>query len=64
MRVVHFDLIDNIVFDGIDHNDYPDFCDAYIESCDYDGKPADEYELAIINNNRDFVYDELIEHIF
>lgn len=64
MRVIHFDLIDNIVFDGIDYNDYPKFCDAYIESCDYDGKKADEYQLDIINDNRDFVHAELMEQLF
>lgn len=64
MRVVHFDLIDNIVFDGINHTEYPEYPSAYIKYCDYDGKPADEYELAIINDAKDFVNSELIEHIF
>ena len=34
---MNYDLIDNIELDGIDTNDYPDFCDAYIVSADYDG---------------------------
>jgi len=28
---LNYDAIDDITFDGIDHNDYPDYCDAYID---------------------------------
>jgi hypothetical protein len=34
-----YKLIDNIEVDGIDFKDCPDFCDAFIASADYDGKP-------------------------
>lgn len=42
-----FDLskISNVVIADIDPKDYPDFCDAYIESADYDGKEMTEEEL-------------------
>jgi hypothetical protein len=29
--------LDEIIIGGLDIRDYPDFCDAYIESATYDG---------------------------
>ena len=55
-------MITNIEFDGIDTKDYPDFCDAYISSADKDGKPITNEELE--NLDSQFVYDELMKHIF
>jgi len=59
-----FSKINNIQFDGIDHNDYPDFCDAYICSADYDDRELTQEELDEINENRDFVYEQLIKYLF
>ena len=42
--------IDNIEIDGIDTKDYPDFCDAYIVSADYDGVPMTDEQLDEIND--------------
>ena len=55
--------IDNIVIDGIDHKDYPDYCDAYIFSADYDGVEMTEEQLEEINDDRDFVYEAVINWI-
>lgn len=57
-------LIKNISFGGVDTKDYPDFCDAYIESADYDGDPMTEEQLEEINEDSDFVYNELIKYLF
>lgn len=58
-------LIDNIEFDDVDMNDYPDFTDAYIVSADYNGVPMTDDELADLNdNNRGFVYQKLIDKLF
>ena len=56
--------INNIEFDGIDHNDYPDYCDAFIESADYDGKEMTEQELNELNNDRVFVWEKLIDYLY
>ena len=56
---IDFSKVDNYEISGIDTKDYPDFCDAYIESCDYHGKPATENELDLINLQCDFM-DELV----
>lgn len=50
-----YSKIDNIQVEGIDTKDYPDFCDAYIASADYDGVPMTEEQLA--NLDSDFVWE-------
>lgn len=61
---IDFDKIDNVEVDGIDYSDAPDFCDAYIDSCDIDGRPATEEELEIINANGEFVYSQVEKRIY
>lgn len=61
--MIDFSKIHNIEFDGIDHSDYPDYCDAYILSCEIDGIEATEEQLNEINNDRDFVYEKLFNHL-
>ena len=58
-----YKLIDNIEIDGIDTKDYPDFCDAYIVSADYDGVPMTEAQLYEVNDNQDFQYSCVINHL-
>ena len=59
-----YKLIDNIEVEGIDTKDYPDFCDAFIASADYDGKPMTDEQLAEINEDREFVYECVQNHLF
>lgn len=61
---MNYSLIDNIDFDGIDYNDYPDFCDAYISSADYNGKPMTDEQLDELNEDYDFVYNELMKFLY
>ena len=58
-----YSKIDNIVFDGIDHNDRPDYCDAYILSADYDGEEMTEEQLDELNEDRNFVYEKLHDYL-
>jgi len=58
---IDFDKIDNVVVECVDLYDYPDFCDAYIESCDIDGVPATEEQLELINENGSFVNEQAAE---
>jgi len=53
------ELIKNIEFGGIDWTDYPDMCDVYIESADYDGVPMDADQLDEVNND-----SQLIRELF
>jgi hypothetical protein len=56
--------ITDVVVDGIDYNDYPDFCDAYIASCLIDGVEATDEQLEEINEDGDFVYNAVLSRIF
>jgi len=55
--------IDNIEIDGIDTKDYPDFCDAYIVSADYDGVPMTDEQLDEINEDGDFQHECIMNDI-
>lgn len=61
---MNYDLIDNIELDGIDTNDYPDFCDAFIVSADYDGVEMTEEQLEALNEDYSFVHDCVYNHLF
>ncbi len=54
--------IDNIVVSGVDHKDYPEYCDAYIESADYNGEPMTEEQLENLDSS--FVYEKVYDSIF
>ena len=56
--------IDNVMLYGIDTSDYPDFCDAFIESAYYDGKEMTQEQLDEINEDSCFVYDCLCDSLF
>tara|TARA_R110000772_G_scaffold166843_1_gene278477 strand:- start:2123 stop:2302 length:180 start_codon:yes stop_codon:yes gene_type:complete len=50
-------IIDNILVGGIDGNDYPDFCDAFIAGADIDGVAATEEQLEELNEDSNFVHE-------
>ena len=56
--------IDNIEIDGIDSRDYPEFCDAYISSADYNGEEMTDEQLEEINNDSEFVYESVMSHLY
>ena len=55
--------IDNIEIEGIDTKDYPDFCDAYISSADYDGVPMTDKQLDELNEDGDYVYGHIMDYL-
>ena len=50
MQELDYDKIDDVVVEGIDHSDSPDYVDAYIASAKYDDP---------VNGYRDLTEDEL-----
>ena len=60
---IDYNKITNIEVDGIDTKDYPDFCDAFISSADYDGVEMTDEQLDEINEDRDFVYESVQEFL-
>ena len=62
MEQLDYNKINNIVFEDIDSNDYPDFADAYIISADYDGREMTDEEIESLDSS--FVNEKLIEYLF
>jgi hypothetical protein len=59
-----YDKITNIKVEGIDMKDYPDFCDAFISSADYECRPMIEEELDELNEDSYFVYEAVMNQLF
>ena len=56
--------IDNLDFDWNGKPDYPEFCNAFICSCDINGVEATEDEIDYINDNfLDCFYDEIYQSL-
>ena len=57
--------VTDLEFDGIDHSDYPDFCDAYVCEATYQGRDMTEDELDDLNENYSgFVHEKLFDHLY
>ena len=56
--------ISDVEVEGIDTADYPDFCDAFIASADYDGREMTDMELDTLNDDSDFVYGAVQTHLY
>ena len=57
--------IEDIEFDGINHDDYPDYCDAFVTSATYKGRDLTEEELEWVGDEHsDWVYEKLMEHLY
>jgi len=61
---MELDKISNIELGGIDTNDYPDFCDAYIVSAEIDGVELTDAEIEELNCDSSFVYDCVLNQLF
>lgn len=61
---IDFTQIDAVEVADVDMRDYPDFCDAYIEYCEINGVEATEEQLEVINDNSEFVYEEVQKYLF
>jgi hypothetical protein len=55
--------ISNIQIDGVDHRDYPDYCDAYIMTAKVEGRMATDEELDQMNDDGQFRYDMVMEYV-
>ena len=62
-RGVYTAQISNIQIDGIDHRDYPDYCDAYIMTAKVEGRMATDEELDQMNDDGQFRYDTVMEYV-
>jgi hypothetical protein len=55
--------IDNVELDGINHKDAPDYVDAFIYSADYDGVKMTEAQLDEINDDSEYVHEQVIKQL-
>ena len=59
---IKFNEVTNIELGGVDMNDYPDFCDAYVESAEkLDGTPLTDVEL---EEKMSYVNENAYESLF
>ena len=62
---INFDKVEILEVDGINHNDYPKYCDAFISGALYDGKTMSDEMLDEINDKYpDFVYLEVMNKLY
>lgn len=61
--MIDFSKITNIEFDDVFQDDAPDYCDAYIVSCDIDGIEATSQQLDEINKDSDFIHEKLFDYL-
>jgi len=65
---IKFKEVTNIELGGVDMNDYPDFCDAYVESAEkLDGTPLTEVELEAfeeLDETRMYVNENAFETLY
>jgi hypothetical protein len=58
------DQYTDLEWDGINHADYPDYCDACIESGKLNGVEMTDAQLDELNDDRDLVYELLQEYLY
>lgn len=63
-KIIENGRVDNISFDGINQEDSPDFCDAFIASAHLDGIEMTERELDLLNEDSDRVYELLLKTLY
>jgi len=62
--MLDYKKISDVVVSGIDCEDYPDFCDAYIISAMYKGKPMTELELDELSQDGEFVNEAVFKQVY
>ena len=48
-NLIKYSKISNAKIEGINRNDWPDFCDAYFVEADYNGTPMTMDEIEMLN---------------
>ena len=62
---IDFNKVEILEVNGVNHNDYPKYCDAFISEANYNGKPMSDEMIDEINDNYpDFVYEQVMKYIY
>jgi len=59
-----YELVSNVSLGGMDYRDAPDFADSFIESADYKGEQMTTDQLDELNEDRDYVYECIIDFLY
>ena len=62
--MLDYKKISDVVVSGIDFEDYPDFCDAYIISAMYKGKSMTDLELDELSQDGEFVNEAVFKQVY
>ena len=63
MNNIDYSKIEDVEIEDLNFDDSPDFCDAYIARATYEGKEMSEDQLDKLNEDSDFVYEKILDHI-
>ena len=56
--------VTDLVWSDVDHSDYPDYCDTFIESATYKDREMTEDEIEeLMDDNPEWCYEKLMEWI-
>lgn len=55
--------LENVVVNGVNPKDYPDYADAYVESADINGIPLNENELDWLNEHHPEIAHDIAHDI-
>ena len=61
---INWTEVTDIQLDGIDSEDYPDFCDAFVASATYKGREATEEELEAMSNDSAVINQLVFDRLF
>jgi len=61
---IRYEELESIELEGIDTRDAPDFVDAYIISASYSDRELNDAELDELNDDGDFVHEQVYKHLF
>jgi len=64
MNTIPNDKYTDLEWDGIDHNDYPDYCDAHVESGKLNGVEMTDEQLDRLNADHYLIHELLMEHLY
>ena len=56
--------IDNVQLDDVHLWDHPKYCDAYISYAELKGVPMTDEQLNELNEDTDFIHEELIKYLY
>jgi len=61
MEELNYDEIDDMIFAGDYPRDYPDYANLFVERAWYQGREMTDDELDLLNEDRNYVYEQFMK---